>query len=132
MMRILGQCTSDLLSKLRSQRNTGVRKLCPVISLNGEFVSTAAEFRLVVCTGSSVALAQVMHEVITMRIEKWARSPPWLISALSRSTAESKLRSEEHTSELQSLMRISSAVFCLKKKTNQISYIILSLYTYHN
>src|SRR3546814_4119244 len=28
-------------------------------------------------------------------------------------------RSEEHTSELQSLMRISSAVFCLKKKHNQ-------------
>src|SRR3546814_7335435 len=28
-------------------------------------------------------------------------------------------RSEEHTSELQSLMRISYAVFCLKKKTTQ-------------
>src|SRR3546814_5660067 len=28
-------------------------------------------------------------------------------------------RSEEHTSELQSLMRISYAVFCLKKKTRQ-------------
>src|SRR3546814_1080204 len=28
-------------------------------------------------------------------------------------------RSEEHTSELQSLMRISNAVFCLKKKTNR-------------
>src|SRR3546814_2305913 len=28
-------------------------------------------------------------------------------------------RSEEHTSELQSLMRISYAVFCLKKKTKQ-------------
>src|SRR3546814_7088144 len=28
-----------------------------------------------------------------------------------------QLRSEEHTSELQSLMRISYAVFCLKKKT---------------
>src|SRR3546814_2169151 len=28
-----------------------------------------------------------------------------------------ELRSEEHTSELQSLMRISYAVFCLKKKT---------------
>src|SRR3546814_7039396 len=28
-------------------------------------------------------------------------------------------RSEEHTSELQSLMRISYAVFCLKKKTNK-------------
>src|SRR3546814_2588391 len=32
-------------------------------------------------------------------------------------------RSEEHTSELQSLMRISYAVFCLKKKTH--------LHTYH-
>src|SRR3546814_9619516 len=29
-----------------------------------------------------------------------------------------KKRSEEHTSELQSLMRISYAVFCLKKKNN--------------
>src|SRR3546814_7973751 len=29
-----------------------------------------------------------------------------------------RLRSEEHTSELQSLMRISYAVFCLQKKTN--------------
>src|SRR3546814_9261887 len=31
-------------------------------------------------------------------------------------TAERAARSEEHTSELQSLMRISYAVFCLKKK----------------
>src|SRR3546814_6769511 len=30
------------------------------------------------------------------------------------------VRSEEHTSELQSLMRISYAVFCLKKKKNTI------------
>src|SRR3546814_3746850 len=30
-------------------------------------------------------------------------------------------RSEEHTSELQSLMRISYAVFCLKKQNNNIS-----------
>src|SRR3546814_3009560 len=36
-----------------------------------------------------------------------------------RSSAQSQLlRSEEHTSELQSLMRISYAVFCLKKKKN--------------
>src|SRR3546814_9791658 len=32
-------------------------------------------------------------------------------------------RSEEHTSELQSLMRISYAVFCLKKKTNTTNSI---------
>src|SRR3546814_5697394 len=35
------------------------------------------------------------------------------------STAVLALRSEEHTSELQSLMRISYAVFCLKKKTQK-------------
>src|SRR3546814_7934270 len=32
------------------------------------------------------------------------------------------VRSEEHTSELQSLMRISYAVFCLKKKTNKTKH----------
>src|SRR3546814_7058792 len=34
------------------------------------------------------------------------------------SAAQLRTRSEEHTSELQSLMRISYAVFCLKKKNN--------------
>src|SRR3546814_1845710 len=36
----------------------------------------------------------------------------------ARVTSQGVLRSEEHTSELQSLMRISYAVFCLKKKKN--------------
>src|SRR3546814_5793759 len=35
-----------------------------------------------------------------------------------------KRRSEEHTSELQSLMRISYAVFCLKKKNMNLNYKI--------
>src|SRR3546814_4482905 len=37
-----------------------------------------------------------------------------------------RLRSEEHTSELQSLMRISYAVFCLKKKTYKLENIMQS------
>src|SRR3546814_4245610 len=41
-------------------------------------------------------------------------------------------RSEEHTSELQSLMRISYAVFCLKKKTNRIRQEIIQLSKYRN
>src|SRR3546814_9389180 len=36
--------------------------------------------------------------------------------ALRRAHDRTRIRSEEHTSELQSLMRISYAVFCLKKK----------------
>src|SRR3546814_10271483 len=41
-------------------------------------------------------------------------------SALAADTAVG--RSDEHTSELQSLMRISYAVFCLKKKRNTVQY----------
>src|SRR3546814_3326436 len=40
------------------------------------------------------------------------------LSAEKIRAAADQARSEEHTSELQSLMRISYAVFCLKKKTN--------------
>src|SRR3546814_9334832 len=36
-------------------------------------------------------------------------------------------RSEEHTSELQSLMRISYAIFCLQKKHNQYHSLMLNL-----
>src|SRR3546814_9250147 len=38
---------------------------------------------------------------------------------ITLAVARPDARSEEHTSELQSLMRISYAVFCLKKKTNK-------------
>src|SRR3546814_8124752 len=54
------------------------------------------------------------------------RKPDWRETLLARWTDEAAInaahsRSEEHTSELQSLMRISYAVFCLnKKKTKQI------------
>src|SRR3546814_8105993 len=49
-------------------------------------------------------------------LERWMRermSPKQLIKNVH---AQIEQRSEEHTSELQSLMRISYAVFCLKKK----------------
>src|SRR3546814_9363134 len=39
-----------------------------------------------------------------------------LVGKLEGVNPQAALRSEEHTSELQSLMRISYAVFCLKKK----------------
>src|SRR3546814_1500074 len=46
-------------------------------------------------------------------------SRPTAHHQLSSTHPEPAFRSEEHTSELQSLMRISYAVFCLKKKTTQ-------------
>src|SRR3546814_4376851 len=61
--------------------------------------------------------------------EKWGeipfnRNPLGKISSADCSLPTSQqCRSEEHTSELQSLMRISYAVFCLKKKkTNDHPY----------
>src|SRR3546814_6418118 len=40
------------------------------------------------------------------------------VGNLDAALVEDLLRSEEHTSELQSLLRITYAVFCLKKKNN--------------
>src|SRR3546814_9388588 len=71
-------------------------------------------------------------------LEHWHRSPGYpstcsvrqapKISSSHHALDVSDLRSEEHTSELQSLMRISYAVFCLKKKMTisiiQKNYII--------
>src|SRR3546814_6868210 len=51
-------------------------------------------------------LRAAARQVCDVRLDK---------ESLRTMTAESR-RSEEHTSELQSLMRISYAVFCLKKK----------------
>src|SRR3546814_6991418 len=57
--------------------------------------------------------------------------------AIMMATGKSKTcvwrwRSEEHTSELQSLMRISYAVFCLKKKKQKQTNNVTSVhYNYH-
>src|SRR3546814_8517105 len=55
-----------------------------------------------------------------------ARPPPgWRRPAAPQ--RRRRHRSEEHTSELQSLMRSSYAVFCLKKQKNTQSYILITL-----
>src|SRR3546814_4705646 len=47
-----------------------------------------------------------------------------LVKEYGGSFAEQNLRSEEHTSELQSLMRISYAVFCLQKKNRLTTHFL--------
>src|SRR3546814_6896104 len=49
-------------------------------------------------------------------ILQWQRN----VTVLMETVADIDTRSEEHTSELQSLMRISYAVFCLKKNNNTL------------
>src|SRR3546814_9797059 len=75
-------------------------------------------------------IASVVVPIIAMRIRRSVaegiRRVPGLL--------ERGRRSEEHTSELQSLMRNSYAVFCLKKKTNNkqqtLSNILVQTYYY--
>src|SRR3546814_8108388 len=55
------------------------------------------------------------------------RRGAFLVSRIPFRTRRAGRRSEEHTSELQSLMRISYAVFCLKKKTSTKNCIQLSI-----
>src|SRR3546814_2291613 len=64
----------------------------------------------------------------------WPSSMPSCRSRINRIAAEKAMlvaRSEEHTSELQSLMRISYAVFCLKKK-NQHTHIHTRIQQHHH
>src|SRR3546814_9964976 len=61
---------------------------------------------------------------IFLRVGFSLLSRPTRPSGRQGRTASSTSRSEEHTSELQSLMRISYAVFCLKKKKNKHTHHI--------
>src|SRR3546814_5675416 len=57
----------------------------------------------------------------TWRPDPWAEQSYIPRPGENRAGIDRPARSEEHTSELQSLMRISYAVFCWKKKRNRIN-----------
>src|SRR3546814_7037019 len=125
-------CSSDLLVPPRRSPYI-LRDPDPFVDRGPQYVEAAellddaVSYRVVVAFGDEAAehlvpddedpgvigiqiarIDAVMDAVVRRRIHhrlEPARHPP------------DRLRSEEHTSELQSLMRISYAVFCLKKKT---------------
>src|SRR3546814_2301044 len=70
-------------------------------------------FRSIENRDPSCAACLKVYMVMTDRV---GGDSPQLLAAPSQGRSVETIRSEEHTSELQSLMRISYAVFCLKKK----------------
>src|SRR3546814_7858869 len=64
--------------------------------------------------GIVLAIAFVISILLSLFLARTIVRP---LRRLARAAVRVRLRSEEHTSELQSLMRHSDAVFCLTKKT---------------
>src|SRR3546814_9186930 len=80
-------------------------------------MAATSEYSLVGRAPMKVPLPTWRHNSPLLSIAARAlRSSPRETPRMSQSSRSGGRRSEEHTSELQSLMRISYAVFCLKKK----------------
>src|SRR3546814_2135133 len=97
----------------RPPRSTLTDTLCPYTTL---FRSTPPTPRIGITRrpSDSWALGSIVHSAIVRSVGGVAPTCGWRGVGGVAPT-----RSEEHTSELQSLMRISYAVFCLKKKKHK-------------
>src|SRR3546814_5792787 len=91
--------------------------ICTLASVLGALLGYAIGFFLFDTVGKAILNAYgLLHQ-----FDEFAgrfNEQGWIIVMLAGFTPLPFKRSEEHTSELQSLMRISYAVFCLKKKKN--------------
>src|SRR3546814_5291986 len=85
---------------------------CPpsLETIRATFLSIAPEGYAACC--AAISAVDLLDRLASLR-------QPALVINGSRDAATPPARSEEHTSELQSLMRSSYAVFCLKKTTIQ-------------
>src|SRR3546814_8738899 len=80
--------------------------------------------RQAVPVGEAPSFARKIHRRVEMGVERQQPAVQRRLGGRGRLTR--RARSEEHTSELQSLMRISYAVFCLKKKKHKEAKTILT------
>src|SRR3546814_1245582 len=107
-------CSSDLV---RNLQGAVLYEAGQHVSLP-EFVATLcfADMRLPSSHRLSSPFPRLGHDEGRIGFNRWRRQRRRPCLHLLQHTWPISDRSEEHTSELQSLMRISYAVFCLKKK----------------
>src|SRR3546814_5724544 len=86
-----------------------------MVTVQSFFTATSAMFELEHFTAAACGGGVQADAARTRSAAPAPASHPRLVAA-ARTGRIISMRSEEHTSELQSLMRISYAVFCLKKK----------------
>src|SRR3546814_4165321 len=110
----------------RPPRSTRTDTLFPYTTLfrskSGLIHLGAWRMRLGIVGGSGLYQMAAVEDAELVEIETpWGKPSDSLLLGRIGDTLVA-FRSEEHTSELQSLMRISYAVFCLKKKKTHISH----------
>src|SRR3546814_9056798 len=109
-MRVAVRCSGSRNCATPARSDTA---LCSSITL------IAANTLVPACTGTPIAHLVVEHLVAVARVGQRIATRGNLREQRGqplRSSGEVGRRSEEHTSELPSLMRISYAVFCLQKQ----------------
>src|SRR3546814_4716037 len=92
---------------LSIEGNTAILRKCAASGVDGAFVLGT--------TGEFPSLSEAERRTLT-RISLDLLPDKRVVVHVGAASLREVERSEEHTSELQSLMRISSAVFCLKTK----------------
>src|SRR3546814_2874439 len=91
------------------------RRIAPAAFFVSEFVGHAHQSRQLLRRHRQPALAQPLADRIPVGVAQIEPHPDPAVAEIGRS--------EEHTSELQSLMRISYAVFCLQQKNNSSRHL---------
>src|SRR3546814_9482439 len=110
-------CSSDLFERLETAL------LRRALEVAGALEIDAAEERAETVEKMTVeqAIGLLNMHRRSVREGQAARRTPAARHIATQEETDAVLRSEEHTSELQSLMRISYAVFCLKKKNKRVN-----------
>src|SRR3546814_5338852 len=96
-------------------------KLIPIGNSTGVILPKEMLARLKLEKGDAVSVTETADGYAIRPYEPDFEAKLEAARAVMRRRRSALRRSEEHTSELQSLMRISYAVFCLKKKTQKQS-----------
>src|SRR3546814_6555211 len=109
-------CSSDLCATPKRKTKAKPQKMAGISLFSGggglDIGVHEADFRTLAC----IELDSNACETLRHNQDRYFPEATIINSDLNAVSLDALMRSEEHTSELQSLMRISYAVFCLKKK----------------
>src|SRR3546814_5653225 len=112
-------CSSDLTDALKILRKVGLTKMTTFPVNRGKQLIAASPDGYLIGDGIVFHLEQDYFRVVGPPvISDWTQFHAETGGYDVEIDRDETVRSEEHTSELQSLMRNSYAVFCLKKKNN--------------